>query len=272
MKHNLRLSILLLLLAITFAPVQGQTLPRGIADPSGITLVIQGTGGTNGSAVAWNPVQRKYYAVIAGNASYPLETFDFDGKPLGSIEAGVDVRGLWWNTGNNTLECNEYGSGEEGSSTVYTLWDVFDLEDGKPTGSTEIVFDEGTLVPSEQSIGTFDPVKKTVLYYSEGVIFSVSRVTGKAGKQIKLKDIPCALEDLNSNTLLYTGIKGYEYGLLNFTDGHVLLFSAKGKFVSKVSLPATATVNYAFWASYANGQLWLYNADTRTWTGYKLFR
>ena len=40
-----------------------------------VTLKLQMTNGTNGSGVAWHPEHEVYYAVIAGNRNFPLETF-----------------------------------------------------------------------------------------------------------------------------------------------------------------------------------------------------
>ena len=39
-------------------------------------------GGTNASAVAWNPVAKIYVTVIAGNEEFPLEGFDSKGKTV----------------------------------------------------------------------------------------------------------------------------------------------------------------------------------------------
>src|SRR5215831_11978397 len=38
--------------------------------------------GTRGASVAWHPLQKKYYAVFAGNMDYPLAVFDEKGKRL----------------------------------------------------------------------------------------------------------------------------------------------------------------------------------------------
>src|SRR5215813_581029 len=52
--------------------------------------------GKRGASVAWHSVQKKYYAVFAGNAEYPLAIFDMTGKLLSDEDqtAMTDTRGL----------------------------------------------------------------------------------------------------------------------------------------------------------------------------------
>ena len=38
--------------------------------------------GTRGASVVWHPVQKKYYAVFAGNAQFPMAVFDAAGKRI----------------------------------------------------------------------------------------------------------------------------------------------------------------------------------------------
>ena len=38
--------------------------------------------GTRGACVAWHPVQKKYYAAMAGNIGYPMGVFDGSGKRI----------------------------------------------------------------------------------------------------------------------------------------------------------------------------------------------
>ena len=40
-----------------------------------LSLTFSNEEGTNGTSVAWNGTKKLYYAVIAGNDCFPLETF-----------------------------------------------------------------------------------------------------------------------------------------------------------------------------------------------------
>ena len=62
-----------------------------------VSLSFVQTIGTNASGVAFNPNFNLYYAGIAGNSGFPLETFDELGNPLFQTNTGFDIRGLWWN-------------------------------------------------------------------------------------------------------------------------------------------------------------------------------
>ncbi len=68
--------------------------------------------GTNGCAVTYVPDSELYYAVIAGNEEFPLEVFYSSGEFFGAFEAGIDTRGLWYNSKKDVLEGN--GPGETG--------------------------------------------------------------------------------------------------------------------------------------------------------------
>src|SRR5262245_58419425 len=55
--------------------------------------------GTRGASIAWHPLQKKYYAAMAGNIAYPLCIFDVKGQRISpdSQSCNMDVRGLWYN-------------------------------------------------------------------------------------------------------------------------------------------------------------------------------
>ena len=62
-----------------------------------------------------------YYAVIAGNSSFPLETFDATGVSLYQTNTGFDCRGLWWNPNLNQLETNGQNIIENSEKLLYDL-------------------------------------------------------------------------------------------------------------------------------------------------------
>ena len=73
-----------------------------------LTLQLKGSEGKNGNAVVYNSDKALYYASIAGNETYPLETFSESGENLFQGETGVDVRGVWYNSNSKNLEANCY--------------------------------------------------------------------------------------------------------------------------------------------------------------------
>lgn len=256
------LSTLLLLFALSpFAtnPAFAQTL---ISNPQpGLRLDMQLDGGSNGAAVVWHPVQKKYYAAIAGNAEFPLEVFSETGEPLSGDEAGVDIRGMWYNSSTRKVECNGYGE-----SGIYTI--VINNQSGEALGAETIM--EGSFQPDAQSAGVFNPSKNEILYYNDGTVYSYKRSNGNEGKSFALKGLDT--ESISPNTLAFTGIKKRELGLLDINSGKLLLYSLKGKKTATVDLPADAPFYGAFNWSYANKQLWLFDKDERSWTGYQIFR
>lgn len=222
------------------------------------TLEFALSGGTNASAVTWNPAKKVFYSVIAGNASFPLETFNEFGEHVYSNEAGVDARGLWFNLKTKKLEGN--GQGETGIFTI-----GFNNSGEKQTVKILI---EGKNQPGNQSVGAFDSKKQIIYYYSDGKIYSYLRKNGKQKSSFNITNSQIDTGNLNSTTVIFTGIKNQELGLLDYYLQKVYLFDLKGKLTAIINLPENAPTNNAFRFSFANNYIWLYDVDSRSWTGY----
>ncbi len=223
-----------------------------------LTLEFALSDGTNASAVTWNPVKKVYYSVIAGNATFPLETFDEFSEQFNTNEAGVDARGLWYNLKTKQLEGN--GQGDVGIFAIT-------FNNSGERKSVKILL-EGKNQPENQSVGAFDSKKQIIYYYSNGVIYSYLRKNGKQKSAVKIADCPVDLSDINSTTVIFTGMKNQELGLLDYNSQKVYLFNLKGKHNATINLPENAPTNDVFRFSFANNYIWLYDIDTRTWTGY----
>jgi hypothetical protein len=224
--------------------------------PSGVTLrlELQSEDGTNGCAVVWNPEKKLYYTVIAGNVDFPIDVFDASGKWLSTHESGVDNRGLWYNTKSGKLEARSY----DGQLYAYTL-----KGNGKPNEPEQIKDEVG---PADQNIGTF--MKGSVYYYSDGVV----NVISSKGKQ---KAIQLAMssdyENYNHYSMGATGVKNFEFMVLNVASSSLEFYNVKGKQTAAVKLPGEIPVAENFRFSLANNHAWLYDAESRTWSGYKIF-
>lgn len=218
------------------------------------SLSFVGDEGTNGTAVVWNPEKQVYYAAIAGNADFPLETFGSGGNSKFVNKANIDVRGLWYNPKTKTLEGN--GAGDVG----YFSYKM--NASGEPRDPEVTV--NGQNQPDFQSVGTSDG--KKVYFFYDGKIHTYS-TKGKAGKSFDLKNSPGGTSALNTS-LGFTGRKGEEFGLLDYNAGKVYLFDKKGNYKANVSLPSGAVLPKVFRFSITNGRIWLYDIDSRSWTGY----
>jgi hypothetical protein len=253
------------LLFILYCPtiIIAQPVLRNLAELK-LSLAFTKESGTYGTAVAFNPKENAYFAVIEGNKDYPLEKFDQNGSSISASVAGIDVRGMWWNPKTGALESNAF------SGLGYYKLEL--SPNGDPIG-TAIQILPGKNQPYEQSVGTFDPVKQEIFFYSIGAIYSYSRKNGKAGKRVLFLDLPVEIEKINNTSLIYTGIKGIEFGLLNFVDSEVLFFDKKtGRNTGIVSFIHNAPVNDTYCFSFANKLVWLYNSEYRIFYGYEIFK
>ncbi|HET6993359.1 MAG TPA: hypothetical protein VFI06_00190 [Chitinophagaceae bacterium] len=230
--------------------------------------------GRRGACVAWHPLQKKYYAVFAGNSEYPMAVFNDKGNRVSDDDqtAMIDTRGLWYNPATKLIAGNgfqDYG------------WFNYEL-DSKGLLSDIDVVDEGKYQPDDQSVGTYNPTTKKVLFLYQSQVYMYNS-DGDRQDSIMIhwgrkkidgpgddEDINEAPEDYNSSTVIYTGIKGQELGFLNITNKEIELYDIKTGFLArKLSLPSTATAEAIFNFAYANGIYWLFNMDLRKWIGYK---
>ena len=231
--------------------------------------------GTRGASVCWNPVNKKYYAVFAGNASFPLGVFSADGKLLSADElsAEQDVRGLWYNPVTKKISGNGYNT---------TGWFSYELDkDGIPI-SANVDF-PGMNQPDEQSVGACVFPSKSICFLNKGKISFYDMADGTPTKSVsihwgrKKSEGPADGEsdenentDYNTTTLIYTGIKGAEIGLLNKTVSQIELYNIADGFLSqKLILPETAKLEGFFNFAFANGIYWLFDIENRVWIGYK---
>jgi hypothetical protein len=220
--------------------------------------------GTYANAVVYNPLLNLYYASYGGNETYPLETFDKKGKVLYSTTTGADMRGMWWNPKTEKLEGNCFSDGGIVSVEI--------REDGYAGGSPKTIF-KGRLQPDDQSAGAFDYVDNQVLYYFEGKIYKYGRLNGNYIEAMKLRNMPAKFDDIDYNTLIFTGQEGVEIGILNYVAKEIYFFDKKtGEYTKTMKLPADAPTSDRMRFAFANNYVWLYDHSVRTWIGYKLFK
>lgn len=228
-----------------------------------LTIKIKTTGGKNGTAVAYDPQKKLYYTAIAGNSTFPFEVFNENGVLQSSGKTGVDVRGLWWNSAKNVLQCNAYSD--------IGLFNYELKNDGLPTGELETLT-KNTGQPTVNSVGAYNPIQNQILYYYNGLLYKVDADNYSPQGSIALK-LPVDKELINQTTVIYTGIKKKEVGLLNHNDKKLYLFNiASGKLTATIQLPKSAPTYEFFRFSFANGYVWLYDAEERLWTGYKIVK
>jgi hypothetical protein len=217
--------------------------------------------GTNASAVVWHPKKKLYFTIIAGNSNFPLEAFDAKGNSKYSKPVGIDSRGLWLN--GNTLEIN--AAGEEG-------WHAINFENKMGSHSLNTIV-SGAYQPDFQTVGTYHKKKKAVMFFDteRSQIVFYDRKNPDKTSSLKLTLPANFTDNFNLSTIIYTGVKGYEYFLLNARDFQLFFFDEQGKSKGSVALPDDIYTSQMFRFSYANKRIFFYNTENRKWTAYKLF-
>ena len=230
--------------------------------------------GTRGGSVCWNPMTKKYYAGFAGNAGFPMAVFDSKGKRMSADELNtkVDLRGLWYDPSFKKICGNGYN--ENG-------WFSYSLDDmGIPSDFK--IDHEGKNQPDENSVGTFNPLKKEVIFLTSGeVSFYKPDATSdrtlalqlgqkKSGDNSGEQGTGSNPDEYNNTSVVFTGIPGSELGVLNTTKKQIELFSySGGSSVKILTLPDDTPVEKSFNFAYSNGIYWLFDISARTWLGFR---
>ncbi len=239
---------------------------QNIIDYPTASLVLQlpQGSGENGTAVAYNPEKKIYYTVFAGNPEFPIHSFSEDGTLLDESRIGNDIRGLWWNPKSETLEGNGYGD---------LGWVQIGLDENGLPGLGNQTLVEGPVQPLEQAVGAFDTRGKEVLFLQEK-----ARVRGyrlKDGKPTNTDitlQLPQETNRYNKTTLIYTGKKNRELGILDLDLELVYLFRLKDGLLSEtITLPRGSVKDEQFNFSFANDHVFLFDPEERCWTGYRIF-
>ena len=225
--------------------------------------VLQATAGANDNrcAVVYNPEAGLYYSIDAGCKRYPVDTYDEEGTLLATAEQGFDYRGAWWNPATGQLEGNGY---KEGGLFVQAL----DAAQ-RPLGEGREVL--GVAQPDDNAVGTLDPEANEVIYYHAGMVYRYARTNNASVAIVPITGLPAAFEDLNDNTVAYTGIAGYEWALYDHVRRRVLFVDKRtGAYAGACQLPESAPARTSFGMSWANGKFWLFDAPTNpgTWRSY----
>jgi len=230
--------------------------------------------GTRGASVAWHPVQKKYYAVFAGNAGFPSAVFDPAGKRLSGNDqaAMIDTRGLWYDPISKKITGNGYDAAG---------WFNYKLDSKGLVTDIESLIEE-MRQPGPQCVGVYNSIDNQVLFLMGSQVFKYSNngvvidsVTIYWGRY-KSEGIPETVdkyqspEDYNNTALVYTRITGKELGFLNANNRTIDLYDIKTGFkTTSLSLPENAPVESSFNFAFANGIYWLFDIENRKWIGYK---
>jgi hypothetical protein len=231
-------------------------------------------GGANGAAIVYHPKEKLYYAAQAGNKIFPLVIFDKDGDVLSAEDQQtlIDVRGLWYNPKTKKIGGNGYD--EFG-------WFTYDLNK-KGLPETIDIFKEGMFQPEKNSAGVLNTEDDEVLfldglnivcYNTNGtdkrktIQLHIGSMNSKDGVQTTTTDFE---SNYNTRSIIYTGMKGAEIGLLNISKKQVELYDIKTGYMSQiVKLPVDFELETYFNFTFCNDIYWVFNKQSRKWMGYK---
>jgi hypothetical protein len=268
-------SVFVLLMAASgFLPLQAQKVLKQV-----ITIQLPEGDGSNSAAIAWHPIQKKYYTSMAGNAIYPMGVYNALGKPVQeNVDAEYDYRGMWYNPMSKRIEFNCYDSGGIGHLVL----------DAKGKIDSKVIDFEGMNQPDNQCVGVYHTTSNYIIYLAAG--YTVEKYSPKTGEPLltlttlhagcKTKKEADELdadteatrwEQRNASSVQFTGMPKAELAILNVEDHTIELYDQKTGLLTKVAykIPESITIYPNFNFSYTNGIWWFFNKDERKWVGCK---
>ncbi len=231
-------------------------------------------GGANGGAVVYHPKEKLYYAAQTGNKEFPLVIFQEGGTIVSPAESTtrMDIRGLWYNPKTKNISGNGYKdfgwfNYEMGKDGIPYGIDVFRPGKNQPddhspgvlnTEENEVLFLIGTSIECYSTAGA--PLNKTIRIYP-------GQKSADDGSKIALTDFEAIY---NFRSIIYTGYKAAEIGLLNVSRKQVELYNIKTGYMTRiVKLPLSFTPETFFNFSFSNDTYWVFNKATRYWNGFR---
>lgn len=262
MKKFYKLNLLFGVVFLFFIWTDGnsQVSIRENAEQTNVSLKASASGTNNRSGVAYNPLKQVYYSVDAGNASFPVDSYNAAGELLDSVASGFDFRGAWWNPLLYTFEGNGYNSLGIFSKAIDPFTGV------AVTGGSVVA---ANTQPGTQSCGDLDTANYEIIYYSGGSIYRYSRLDDQALGSAAITGLPGGTT-LNSYGVFYTGIEGMEYGVYDYTNLRFIFLNRLAEYVGFSQLPGTAFAASSYKTSWANRLFWVYDDSETTWFSYNV--
>jgi hypothetical protein len=237
--------------------------------------------GSNGGSVAYNPIAKRYYIPMVGNAIYPMAIFDEKGKELTNALAGNDIRGLWYNPTTKQLEGNCY---DEAGWIKYTLDAKGNIAKDGDNFASDVLLSNSMYQPHDQAVGCFSSQEKSVYFLTKTGTVALYDMKGTEKKTFDLKktkdgtainfvkdSLSADEEDSPYNgSLIVTTTPKAEIGLLHVKNKKIELYNkTTGVLSAEWQLPKDAIVYNSFNFSYANNMVWLFDKENRKWVVYK---
>jgi hypothetical protein len=241
-------------------------------------LKLTSTDGANGCSVAYVSTTKKYYVAFAGNAGFPMEVFDEKGKSLQKLPCGEDIRGLWYNPVYNVLESNTFLNSDIVSFEINSSSGLIVQKDMPGLELSELeVLNSNAVFNLDTFENLYFHVDMDETDTGESFVL-LDLFDAETGEYIfsQYLDVPVSHTQINSTASIYTGLKGAEYGVLDYKSKIIYLFPANFSDLSEIKpskiiqLPKDAPTEPSFNFSYSNGHAWLFDKSTREWLGYKI--
>ena len=233
-------------------------------------------GGVDGMGLVWHPIQKKYYAAMAGNSQYYIAVPNINGKKINTpkIKDTVDFRGLWYDPNTKMLIAKMY---EDNSWVSYSL-NKIGVE--IPQGKIYKKFDNSDKQPEKMSSGCYDKILNAVGFInSKDLSISYYTTTGTPLNytiKLKLKNKidEDSLRDVNedykpknyniTNFALYQA-NSNEIGLVNIPNKAIEIYTRAGIYKKSLPLPDDIEPDRIYNFTYSNGMWWFYYRAESAW-------
>lgn len=285
---------MLMRLLVVFGVCLATTAQAGVLEQAveGIKMPLAKKPTSRPMTVAFVPDYKRYYVADGGlgplqdgnaiaSSRSEIHTFDAKGQYLGSTQAGLDNRSIYFNPNKNQLESITYNVSSDAGFTPDTGGYALGLDNkGNLTGQKDEFFSFNPAFGYSGTMPTFDPVDNK--YFAKQsrsnkvLVVQLDKRESVAEIALQLDAAGAAFDDISDGYVAYTGIPGEEIAALDIDHKSILVFDATGKFVGKSLLPASMKLrahNHYTGLGYANGMFFVYHepeGEFGTYYGFKV--
>lgn len=235
--------------------------------------------GASSVSLAWLDNLKIYAAAVSTDSTSWFDFFDKSGKYINSLPANARVGGIWYNDAQKVLQASTLGDYSVLSYKVFMQKDT--LAPNKFTyAEVSLNLEEIYVSNVALSFDTSEQLLYSVEFNDESGmnLFALDfyDLEYGAGSFSQLGELPVGISKLNQKTAVYTGRKGFEYGLYNYGDRVVYFYPNDigqedyTKLAKTIILDAEAPAVKEFGVAYTNNLFWLFDKAKGTWLGYKI--
>lgn len=176
-----------------------------------------------------------------------VHTYDSEGNYIESTKPGFDNRSIYYNDKTFQLETITYNvSSQSGFAPMTGIFSLKLDDNGLLTGKSDVISNFAPAFGSASTMPTFN--SKDNVYYAkqerlnEVLVVSAENFQLKNTIKLDFKTPDVEHHDVAASFIAYTGVKDFEFILLDVDHKRFLIYDITGKYIGASKLPSNLKI------------------------------